>query len=125
MQLSVRSDDDLALPGVFATLLEQGGGGFEGGGDRVDRRGGIGRAGHRAHEELLQCARSPEQNLALVSEVPEERSLRQSCARGELRNGGVLEPALAEESEGCLLEPAAAVRPPTCHTPIVLDDDSG
>jgi len=45
-------------------------------------------------------------------------------ASGDLRNGGVLEPALAEESKGCLLESAVAVGLPTGHASIVLDDDS-
>jgi len=57
--------------------------------------------------------RSREQNLTLVAKYRKKRPLRQSGASGDLRNGGVLEPALAEESKGCLLESAVAVGLPT------------
>ena len=96
-----------------------GAGGLEGRGDRVDRRRGIRRAGDGAHEELLQRARAPEQDLALVGEVPEERSLGQPGPLGDLRHRGLLEPALAVELQGRLLEPAARVRLPSTHAPIV------
>ena len=101
-------------------LLEQSSSGLEGGGDRVDRRCGIRRAGDGAHQELLQCARAPEQHLALVGEVPEERSLGHPARCGDLGNGGVLEPALAVEGEGGLFEPAPAVRLPTRHAAILV-----
>ena len=81
-----------------------------------------GRRGDRADQELLQCARAREQDLALVGEVPEERSLGHSCRLGDLRDRGVLEPALAVEREGCLLESAAAPRLPTRHASMVVDD---
>ncbi len=122
MQLCVRGNDGLALPGTFAALLEQGTSGLQGRSDRVDRRGGIRRAGHGVHDELLQCARAPEQDLALVGEVPEERPLREPRPLGDLRHRGLLEPALAVQSEGGLLEPAARVWLPSTHAPIVVDD---
>ena len=68
-------------------------------------------------EQLLQRAGAREQNLALVGEVPEERSLGQPGPLGDLRHGGLLEPALAVERERRLLEPAACVRLPTTHAP--------
>ncbi len=112
------------LPGVFAAFLEQGAGGPQRRGDRVDRRHGIRRIGDGAHEERLQCARAREQNFALVGEVPEERPLREPRPPGDLRHRGLLEPALAVESQGCLLKPAARVWLPSAHAPII-DDDSG
>ena len=97
-----------------------GAGGLEARGDRVDRRHGLGRVGDRAHEELLQRARAREQHLALVGEVPEERALGEPRPLGDLRHRGLLEPALAVELERRLLEPAARVRLPSSHAPIVL-----
>ena len=78
------------------------------------------------HEELLQHGRTPEQHLALVREVPEERALGQPGTLGDLGNGGGLESTLAVERERGLLEPAAAVGLPTRHATIVANgDDSG
>ena len=65
---------------------------------RLDRRNAIGRFGNRADEELFQGAGAGEQNLALVGEVPEERSLRESGPFGDLRHRGRLEPTLGVES---------------------------
>ncbi len=53
---------------------------------------------------------------------PEERSLREPRPLGDLRHRGLLEPALAVESQGCLLQPAARVWLPSTHAPIVADD---
>jgi hypothetical protein len=36
---------------------------------------GVRRAGDRAHDDLQECVLTPEQNLALVGEVPEERAV--------------------------------------------------
>ena len=73
-------------------------------------------------EQLLQVAPAREQHLALVGEVPEERSLREPGPLGDLRDRGLLEASLAVERERCLGEPAAAVRFPASHLPIVVDD---
>ena len=85
---------------------------------RVDRRKAIGRLGDRADEQVLQRARAREQHLALVGEVPEERSLGQPGPLGDLGDRGLLEPALAVELQRRLLEPAARVWLPSAH---VLD----
>ena len=53
--------------------------------DGVDRPCGIRRIGHGAHEELPQRILTPEQNLTLVGEVPEERSLRFNLDSGHIR----------------------------------------
>ncbi len=81
--------------------------------------GGVGRVGDGAHEQLLQRAGAPEQHLALVGEVAEERSLREPRPLGDLGHGGVLEAALAVERERGLLEPAARVWLPTRHVTIL------
>ena len=67
-------------------------------------------------------ARAVEQDLALVGEVPEERSLRQTRPPGDLRHRGLVEPALDVELQGGLLKPAARVRLPTDHASIIVDD---
>ena len=66
------------MPRELPSLLDGSAGGLDAGGCRVDRREAVGRAGHRADQQLFQFTRAREQNLALVGEVPEERSLRQS-----------------------------------------------
>ena len=124
LQLGVRGDDGLALPRELAALLEQRAGGFERGGDGVDRRGGVGAPATALTESSCSVARAAEQHLALVGEVPEERALGQPGALGDLGDGGVLEPTLAVERERGLLEPAPAVRLPTRHAPILAADDS-
>ncbi len=50
-RLGVGGDHGLALPGVFAALLEQGAGGLQCRGDRLDRRHRFRRAGDGAHQE--------------------------------------------------------------------------
>ena len=99
----------------FAALLDEefGSGGLEARGCGIDRRQRIGRAGHRAHDEFLQGIPAAEQNLALVGEVPEERSLGQSRPLRDLRHRGLLEASLAVEGKGRLHEPAARVRFPS------------
>ena len=93
-------------------------GGLEAGGDRVDRRRGRrARRRRRPRRTLLQRARAAEQHLALVGEVAEERPLRQPGPLGDLRHGGLLEPALAVELQRRLREPAARVRLPATHAP--------
>src|SRR6185437_14500796 len=66
LEASVGGDDRLTLPGVLAALLEQGTGGLQGRGDRLDRRRGRRRPGEGADHELPQCARAREKHLALV-----------------------------------------------------------
>ena len=70
-------------------------------------------------EQLLQRARAREQHLALVGEVPEERPLREPRPLGDLRDRGLLEPALAVELHRRLLEPAAASGSQRAMRPIV------
>ena len=94
-QLRVRVDDGLAPPGVFAALLENRADGLQGRGNRVDRRCAVRRAGDSADQELLQSARAPEQDLALVGEVPEERPLGEPGQRGTLDDLDVLRSAAA------------------------------
>src|SRR4051812_22358343 len=105
----------MAQQGVLPALLEQGAGRLEGCDYRVDRRCRVRRVDKGAHEEVLQLARAPEQHLALVGEVPEERPLRQSGPGADLRHRGLFEPALRVESEGGLLEPTACVWFPSPH----------
>jgi hypothetical protein len=108
-KLRVRCNNDLALPGVVAALLEEGAGGREGRGYRVYRGRGIRSAGERVYEELLQRARAPKQHLTLVGEVPEEGSLRESRPLGDLRNCSLFESALDEELQRRLLQPPARI----------------
>lgn len=58
-----------ALPEAFAALLEEGGG-REGRRNRLDRRCGTRGAGVRVHEELPQCALTPEQKQPRAAGVP-------------------------------------------------------
>src|SRR5260370_37493810 len=51
--------------------------------------------------------------------VPERMRFGHDHIRARLRQRGLLVPALAVESEGCLLQPAARVRLPSTHAPIV------
>ena len=74
--------------------------------------------GHQLHE----CALPPEQHLPLVGEVPEECSLRQARPLGDLRNRGLVEPALGVELQGRLLEAAARIGLPPAHAAILGDD---
>ena len=60
VQLWVRCNDALALPGEFVALLKHGAGGLEGRRDRVHWRSGIRRAGNSAYEQLLQRAGASE-----------------------------------------------------------------
>jgi hypothetical protein len=87
----VRGDDGLALPGVVAALLEQGAGGLE-----AAATASIGAAESGALATVLtrsSCsARAREQDLALVGEVPEERSLGQPGPLGDLRHRGLSNP---------------------------------
>src|SRR6202022_4363097 len=84
LELWVRRNDGLSLSREFAAFLEQAASRLEGRGHRAEWRRGSRRAGDGAHNELLEYARAPEQDLALVSEVAEERSLRKSCPPGNL-----------------------------------------
>ena len=68
----------------------------------------VGRAGDRAHDQLLQRVGAGEQDLALVGEMPEERPLGQPRARGDLGDGRLLEAALAVELHRRLRESAGA-----------------
>src|ERR1035441_2042006 len=115
----MRSNDGLALSGVFAALREHGGGGLQGRGYGVDRRGGLRSAGEGAHEEVLQLARAREQNLALVGEVPDERWLPTHGPLGDLRHRGLLEPALAVQFQCRSLEPTARIWLPPAHPPLL------
>ncbi len=125
-QLGVRSDHGLTLPGELTAALEKHTRGLEGRLDRVEWRRRIRCAGDGAHEQLLQRRRPSEQNFPLVGEVTEEGPLREPGTLGDLGHGGVLEPPLPVERHGGLLEPAAAVRFPSSHEPIlVMGDDSG
>ena len=72
-------------------------------------------AGHQLHERILP----PEQHLAFVGEVPEERSLRQTRPLGDLRNRRLVEPALRVELQGRLLQAAARVGLPPAHAAIL------
>jgi len=56
--------------------------------------------------------------------VAEERPLGQPGPFGDLRDGRVLEPALAVQRKGRLGEPSARIWFPSSHAPI-LGDDSG
>jgi len=85
--------------------------------DRFDRRQRLRCVGDRSDEQLLQCNGSVEQHLALVGEVPEERALGQSGAPSDLRDRGVVVPALAVQRHRCLGEPSTGVGLPTNHTP--------
>ena len=119
LKLGVGSNDALALTGEFAPLLQESAGGLEGRADRFDGGDEVRRAGEPADEKLLQCARAREQNLALVREVPEERSLREPRALGDLYHRGLFKPALTVKLQGRLLEPAAGVWLPSTHPRIV------
>src|ERR1019366_6812286 len=90
LELRTRRDDGLTLPGEVAALLEYVARGLEGCRDGGDWGGGVGRVGDCVHEELLQCAGAPEENLALVGEMPEKRSLGQSGTLSDLGDGRVL-----------------------------------
>ncbi len=121
-QISVRVNDGLAPSGEFATLLEETGSCLEGRDHHIDRSRRIRCFSNEGYEEILQGGRPREQNLGFVSEVPEERSLRESRPLSDLRHRGLFEPSLAIEVEGCLLEPIVCVGLPTGHLVIVLDD---
>src|SRR5487761_838002 len=122
LQLHVRSDDGLALPGEVTALLEQGAGRLKGRAYRGDRRGGLWGVGQSADQEVLQFASAREQHLALVGEVAEESPLGQSRPGRDLRYRGLVETALDIELERCPLESAARVRLPATHAPTLLDD---
>ena len=115
LEACVGGNDCLTLPGVVAALLEQGAGGFQCRGDRLDRRRGLWRACDGADQELLQHACAREQHLALIGEVPEERPLGEPRPLGDLRHRGLLEPALDVELKRRLLQTATRVRLPPAH----------
>src|SRR5207248_7007092 len=115
-----RGDDGLPLAGVLAALLEERGGGVESGGHRLDRGRCVRRVRHRTDELLLERARTAEQDLALVDEVPEERSLGQARSLGDLRHRGVVESVLGVERESRLLETATRIRFPSSHSPSLV-----
>ena len=104
-----------ALAGELGALLKHGGSGKRALRGGVDRRQRVGSAGDAANEQFLKLTGAREQHLALVGEVAEERSLGQSRALGDLRDGGFLEALLGVELDRRLREPAAAVWFPTDH----------
>ena len=81
-----------------------------------------GRHGDQTDKASLQIVRAVEEDFALVSEISEERSLRQPGLPGDLLRSGLIEATLAEQSESSLHEPAGAVRFPTSHKPIVATE---
>src|SRR5580692_4501398 len=111
------SNDGLPLASIVAPRLEPSRGGFESHGDSSQRSRRIGSAGDSVDEELLQRAGAPEQNLALVGEVAEERALRQAGARGNFGDRGLVVSALAVELEGRLLKSAERIGFPSSHAP--------
>jgi hypothetical protein len=93
--------------------------GVQSGGHGVDRRDALRRGRDRFDEQLLQRSRAPEQNLALVGEVAEERPLGQPRALRDLGDRGLREAALAVELQRGLLEPSTRVWLPSSHRVIV------
>ncbi len=91
-------------------------GGLKGRGDRVDRRCGIRRAGDGAHVDLAQHVLTPEQHLALVGEVPEERPLGEAGPFSYLRCRRLLKPAFLVQVQRCLLKSALGIGFPSAHT---------
>ena len=118
LELRVGGDDGLAPAGEFAALSQHAGG-------RIERRGhGIewgrvtGRGRHRVDHQLRQCAGAPEQDLALVDEIAEERALAEARALRDLGHRRLRVTSLAVKRERGLFEPAARVwlpAPHACH----------
>src|SRR5262249_50547946 len=119
LEFWVRRNDRLALPGQLSALFEERTNTLEGAGYRLQRWNGGRRIGKRAHQCLAHRRLAPEQDLALVGEVAEERALRQTGARRYLRHRGLVEPALAVERERGALKSAAAVWLPSTHSVIL------
>ena len=62
---------------------------------------------------------APEKHLPLIGEIPEERPLRQTRPLCDLRDRGLVEPALGVELQGRLLQSAARVGLPPAHAAIL------
>ena len=117
LELGVGGDDALASAGERAALSQERADDVEAGGDRVDRGGGLGRAGNALREPRLELIRAGEEDLALVGEMPEERALGQPGTVGDLGDGGLLKAALVLQLEGRLGQPALGVGLPSAHGP--------
>lgn len=78
-------------------------------------RGAVRRIGDGAHHEFLEGVGASEQYLALVGEVPKERALGEPRSLSDLRHGGLVEPVLTVELQGCLLEATGGVGLPSTH----------
>ncbi|HEX4563362.1 MAG TPA: hypothetical protein VH115_02810 [Solirubrobacteraceae bacterium] len=68
----------------------------------------------------MQLAGATEENVALVGEVPEERSLCEPGALGDLGDGRLLEAVLGVQLDRGLREPAARVGLPPGHDVIIV-----
>ena len=120
LQLGVRVDHRLSLPGVRAAGgVEDRAGRREADGDRLHRRRRSRRGVDRTGDALLQLTGSPEQHLALVGEVAEEGALGQAGTIGDLGDGRLLVTAFGVELERGLLEAAGRIWQPSTHGPII------
>src|ERR1700712_688029 len=61
-----------------------------------------------------------EDHLALVGEVPEKGSRRQTGPGGDLRNGRRLKPLLGEQLDRCSLKSSTCIRSPSHGTSLVM-----
>ena len=73
-------------------------------------------------EDLLQRARAPEEDLAFVGEVAEERALGEPGAFGDLGRGRLVVAPLGEELERRLFESSPPVGLPSAHDGYFSDD---
>jgi hypothetical protein len=88
--------------------------------DDIDGLEVCGRLSYQAGGSLRNLV-ATEDHLALVGEMPEERSRREARPSGDLRNRRCLKPLLGEQLERRSLESAARVWSPS-HETSVCDD---
>jgi len=118
-QFLVRRHDGVAQPGGLRGLLDHGAHGLKRRAHRVQRPGGGRRARDGLHQQVKHRVGAVEQDLALIGEVPEERPLGQPGSGGDVGHRGLVEATFGEHLRRGLLQPAARIRLPPAHGPIL------
>jgi hypothetical protein len=125
LKVRVRGDDRLALAGELVAVGENNVSDLDQRrGHRLDRRQRGRGLADLADQQVLQRAAAREQDLALIGEMPEERSLRQPGPLRDLGHGRGLEPPLEVQLHGRRCQASLRIGLPSTHAVIVPGDDS-